>query len=77
MAVVAGGTASTEASVSSTVQCPPYTSFSASVELPLKWADFGELCIKGGHMSRGLCVPLGSRNLFREPIRPAPELGLS
>lgn len=46
------------------------------VEPILKWADFGGLCIEGGHMPRGLDVHFGSRNLFRVLVRPAPDLGL-
>lgn len=69
MAVVAGGTASTEASVSSmplsSHHCPclvPPLGSQAGVDLTLKWADFGGLCSKGGHMARGPGVPFGSRN---------------
>lgn len=71
MAVVAGGAASTEASVSSVPLSshgrPPVTSQASQlgVELILKWVDFGGLCSKGGHMPRVLDVRFGSRNLFR------------
>lgn len=71
MAVVAGGAASTEASVSSVSlsshYCPPVTPQASQlgVELILKWVDFAGLCSKGGHMPRGIDVRFGSRNLFR------------
>lgn len=82
MAVVAGAAASTEASVSSMPLSSHYRppdipqASQLGVECIFKWADFGGLCSKGGHMPRGLDVRFGSRNLFRVLVRPGPDLGL-